>query len=221
MKPASDFTTPRRLIAPISRHFFPVAQTEPFVCTTGLKNGSRFPFIAHFFSSALGLGASAVLVGAAADALTAGAATFAAGAALACCFGSGLDAGATGLETGSFASATFAGITAAFVGATAAFACTAGAEAFAVGAGLFLAALTTNQRDWNDGRITLDGLSGVDLDLRLSAANVVMSNAKLGRTAIGANLRGGHLVVTIGEAQAYGGVIKGSLSVANFKPGRA
>jgi AsmA protein len=79
--------------------------------------------------------------------------------------------------------------------------------------------LTTNQRDWNDGRITLDGLSGVDLDLRLSAANVVMSNAKLGRTAIGANLRGGHLVVTIGEAQAYGGVIKGSLSLANFNAG--
>ena len=79
--------------------------------------------------------------------------------------------------------------------------------------------LTTNQRDWNDGRITLDGLSGVDLDLRLSAANVVMSNAKLGRTAIGANLRGGHLVVTIGEAQAYGGVIKGSVSLANFNAG--
>ena len=46
-----------------------------------------------------------------------------------------------------------------------------------------------------------------------------MSNAKLGRTAIGANLRGGHLVVTIGEAQAYGGVIKGSLALANVDAG--
>jgi AsmA protein len=79
--------------------------------------------------------------------------------------------------------------------------------------------LTSNQRDWNDARITLDGLSGVDLDLRLSAANVVVSNAKLGRTAIGANLHGGHLVVTVGEAQAYGGVIKGSLTLANFAAG--
>ena len=79
--------------------------------------------------------------------------------------------------------------------------------------------LTTNQRDWNSGRITLDGLSGMDLDLRLSAANVAMSNAKLGRTAIGANLRGGHLVVTVGEAQAYGGVIKGSLTLANVDAG--
>jgi AsmA protein len=79
--------------------------------------------------------------------------------------------------------------------------------------------LTTNQREWNNARISLDGLSGIDLDLRISAANVVMSNAKIGRTAIGANLRGGHLVVTIGEAQAYGGLIKGSLALANFATG--
>ena len=77
--------------------------------------------------------------------------------------------------------------------------------------------LTTNQRAWNSGRIALDGLAGIDFDLRLSAAKVVMSNAKIGRTAIGANLRGGQLVVTIGEAQAYDGVIKGSLTLANFE----
>ncbi len=79
--------------------------------------------------------------------------------------------------------------------------------------------LTANQREWSNGRISLDGLSGVDLDLRLSAANVVMSGAKIGRTAIGANLRGGHLVVTIGEAQAYGGLIQGSLALAIFESG--
>lgn len=79
--------------------------------------------------------------------------------------------------------------------------------------------LTTNQREWNSTRITPEGLAGIDFDLRLSAANVVLSNAKLGRTAIGANLRGGHLAVTVGEAQAYGGVIKGSLALANFEAG--
>jgi AsmA protein len=79
--------------------------------------------------------------------------------------------------------------------------------------------LTANERSWSNGRITLDGLAGLDLDLRLSAANVVVSNAKLGRTAIAANLRGGHLVVTVGEAQAYGGVIKGSMSLAEFDQG--
>lgn len=76
--------------------------------------------------------------------------------------------------------------------------------------------LTANERAWNSGRITLDGLAGLDLDLRLSAGNVVVSTAKLGRTAIAANLRGGHLVITVGEAQAYGGVIKGSLALANM-----
>ena len=79
--------------------------------------------------------------------------------------------------------------------------------------------LTSNQREWSNTRITPDGLSSIDFDLRLSAAKVMMSSAKLGRTAIGANLRGGHLVVTIGEAQAYGGVIKGSLALANFDSG--
>ena len=79
--------------------------------------------------------------------------------------------------------------------------------------------LTTNERSWSSGSITLEGLASVDVDLRLSAANVVVSNAKLGRTAIAANLRGGHLVVTIGEAQAYGGVIKGSLAFAEFDQG--
>jgi AsmA protein len=79
--------------------------------------------------------------------------------------------------------------------------------------------LTANQREWTTTRIGLDGLSGIDADLRLSAGNVVMSNAKIGRTAIGANLRNGHLVVTVGEAQAYGGVIKGSLSLSNLGSG--
>src|ERR1700722_2794916 len=52
MKPTSDLTTPRTLMWPISRHFFPVEQPDPpACCTTGLKNGSRLPFMAHFFSS--------------------------------------------------------------------------------------------------------------------------------------------------------------------------
>ena len=79
--------------------------------------------------------------------------------------------------------------------------------------------LAANERSWSSGRITLDGLAGLDLDLRLSAANVVVSNAKIGRTAIAANLRGGHLVLTVGEAQAYGGVIKGSLALAESGQG--
>ncbi len=72
--------------------------------------------------------------------------------------------------------------------------------------------LTSNERDWNRVPIALDGLAGMDLDLRLSAAKITIARAKLGRTAIAANLRGGKLTVTIGEAQAFGGIVKGSVT---------
>ena len=79
--------------------------------------------------------------------------------------------------------------------------------------------LTANQHEWSNGPIALDGLNGMDVDLRLSAASVLVADAKIGHTAIGANLRAGQLVVTIGEAQAYGGVIKGSMTLADVSAG--
>lgn len=74
--------------------------------------------------------------------------------------------------------------------------------------------LTSNERDWNRVPIALDGLTGFDLDLRLSAAHIKVARAKLGRTAIATNLRGGKLTVTIGESQAFGGILKGTLALA-------
>jgi AsmA protein len=81
--------------------------------------------------------------------------------------------------------------------------------------------LTSNERDWNRLPITLDGLSGFDLDLRLSAAKMTIARAKLGRTAVGINLRGGKLAVTVGESQAFGGILKGSLALAASQQGGA
>jgi AsmA protein len=74
--------------------------------------------------------------------------------------------------------------------------------------------LTDNERDWNGGPLSVDDLSGVEADLRLSAGRITMGRAKLGRTAIAMNLRGGKLNVTVGESQAFNGVLKGALSVA-------
>src|ERR1700683_2136572 len=80
MNPLSDFTTPRTLICPTSRHFFPVEHPEVVVCCViGLKNGSRLPFIAHFFSSGFGGLAASALLGASAGFVSA---TFAAAIAL-------------------------------------------------------------------------------------------------------------------------------------------
>jgi len=53
-----------------------------------------------------------------------------------------------------------------------------------------------------------------DLDMRLSAARVTVGPTKLGRTAFGANLRNGALALSVGEAQVYGGIAKGSFGVA-------
>jgi AsmA protein len=79
--------------------------------------------------------------------------------------------------------------------------------------------LTSNEREWNRVPIVLDGLTGLDLDLRLSAAKITLSRAKLGRTAVAANLRAGKLTVTIGEAQAFGGILKGAFSLAGSDSG--
>ncbi|MBR0698021.1 AsmA family protein [Bradyrhizobium lablabi] len=74
--------------------------------------------------------------------------------------------------------------------------------------------LASGQRDWNRQLFDLSSLSSTDLDMRLSAARVTVGPSKLGRTALGANLRGGALALSIGEAQMYGGIAKGSFAVA-------
>ena len=79
--------------------------------------------------------------------------------------------------------------------------------------------LTNNERDWDRVPLAIDGLTGLDLDLRLSAAKITIARAQLGRTAIAANLRGGKLDITIGESQAFGGILKGSMSLASSDAG--
>src|SRR5579871_2187306 len=135
INPPSDFTTPRKLIPLISRHFFPVEQPEPCCCTTGLKNGSRFPFIAHFFSSALGLTGSAGFPSAGtAAAIAVTALAVAVFVSLATCLVSDL-AGA-GFIAGAFATAALGAADGAFfgTGADAIFAVDAGVDFAGAGA---------------------------------------------------------------------------------------
>jgi AsmA protein len=78
-----------------------------------------------------------------------------------------------------------------------------------------------NERNWNQLPITLDGFNNLSLDLRLSAANIKISTARLGRTAVAATMRDGKLNITVGESQAFGGVAKGTLGLANAESGVA
>jgi AsmA protein len=79
--------------------------------------------------------------------------------------------------------------------------------------------LTSSDREWNKLPLAMEGLNGFDLDLRLSAARLTAARVKLGRTAIATNLRGGNLNITIGESQAFGGVLKGSVALAGSDSG--
>ncbi|MBR1191295.1 AsmA family protein [Bradyrhizobium sp. AUGA SZCCT0240] len=74
--------------------------------------------------------------------------------------------------------------------------------------------LASGARDWNRQLFDLNSLSTTDLDMRLSAARVTVGSTKLGRTAFGANLRGGALALSVAEAQMYGGIAKGTFGVA-------
>jgi AsmA protein len=75
--------------------------------------------------------------------------------------------------------------------------------------------LTSGARDWNRQLFDLNSLSTTDLDMRLSAAKVTFGRTRLGRTALGANLHGGALALSVGEAQIYGGIGKGSFNIAH------
>lgn len=72
---------------------------------------------------------------------------------------------------------------------------------------------------WSSQPIVLDGFEGMDIDLRLSAARVSIANARLGRTAVVVNLRGGNFNVVIGESQAFGGVVRGSVALGKAGEG--
>src|ERR1700731_4126121 len=77
--------------------------------------------------------------------------------------------------------------------------------------------LASGARDWNRQLFDLNSLSSTDLDMRLSAAQVTVGSTKLGRTALGANLRGGALALSVGEAQMYGGIARGSFGIARSR----
>jgi AsmA protein len=81
--------------------------------------------------------------------------------------------------------------------------------------------LASDNRNWDQLPIALDGLANLNLDLRLSAASIKIATAQLGRTAIAANMRDGKLDITIGESQAFGGVVKGSIGFATANDGVA
>jgi AsmA protein len=79
--------------------------------------------------------------------------------------------------------------------------------------------IAENTSDWDRRSLVLEWFNGWEADVRLSAARVQLPHAELGRTAIAANMRAGRLVVTVGEAQAFDGVVTGAIAVARSEAG--
>lgn len=79
--------------------------------------------------------------------------------------------------------------------------------------------IAEDSRDWDREGLTLDWISSWDADVRMSASRLALPHAELGRTAIAANMRAGRLVLTVGEAQAFDGVVTGAIAVAHAEDG--
>ncbi|MGL4290988.1 MAG: AsmA family protein [Phreatobacter sp.] len=74
-------------------------------------------------------------------------------------------------------------------------------------------------RGWNRRPIDLSALTSSDIDLRLSAREVVLGGATLGRSAASVTARNGRLTLSLGEAQAYGGSLRGALVLSPHADG--
>jgi AsmA protein len=79
--------------------------------------------------------------------------------------------------------------------------------------------IADNAREWDRRSLKLDWFDGWDADVRLSAARVQLAQAELGRTAVAATMRSGRLLVTVGESQAFNGVVTGSIGIAKSEAG--
>jgi AsmA protein len=79
--------------------------------------------------------------------------------------------------------------------------------------------MARNRSNWDQFPITLDSFGDFNLDLRLSAAAIKIANAQLGRTAVAATMHDRKFDLTIGEAQAFGGVAKGTIGLAAVESG--
>jgi AsmA protein len=72
--------------------------------------------------------------------------------------------------------------------------------------------------DWDPVEIDLPLLRDTDLDLRVSAQQVVIGNAKLGPAAASAVGTGGRVSVDIGELQVYGGTMQAAVTADLTQP---
>lgn len=72
---------------------------------------------------------------------------------------------------------------------------------------------------WSRDAIDLNRTRSMDVDLRLSASQVLAGDASFRGMAASATVKGGKLSIAIGEAEAWGGVFRAALHVAPLDKG--
>lgn len=68
---------------------------------------------------------------------------------------------------------------------------------------------------WSKESIDFGLIAAFDADLRLSARELIAGRMTLGRSALAVLSRNGRLTITLGEAVAHGGVIRGALTLSH------
>ncbi|CUU43575.1 putative assembly protein [Blastochloris viridis] len=72
---------------------------------------------------------------------------------------------------------------------------------------------------WASERFDISALTALDADLRLSAGSIAIGSVTFGRTAGAVVVRGGRLSLTLGEAEAFAGVLRGTLALTQAADG--
>jgi AsmA protein len=73
--------------------------------------------------------------------------------------------------------------------------------------------LTPNGRDWSRAPIEVSALRNLELDLRLSVGKLVLGGIELTKVAATTALKDRQLTLSIGDAQFYGGTMRGSATL--------
>jgi AsmA protein len=73
--------------------------------------------------------------------------------------------------------------------------------------------LTPNGRDWNREPIEVSALRNLDLDLRFSFGKLTLGKIELTKVAAITALKDRQLTLSVGEAQFYGGTVRGSATL--------
>ncbi|MFG1479272.1 AsmA family protein [Xanthobacter sp. V4C-4] len=77
-----------------------------------------------------------------------------------------------------------------------------------------------NGREWSRDPLDLSALDAVDLDLRLSAGQVVAETATFTTVAASAVLTSGRLVLALGQTSGWNGMLRGTATLSPNWPGR-